>query len=49
MCGTLEAEFEVQCTIKRADLTAFLCLLKKDIGPTVVHVDNKGTIDGLWK
>ena len=36
-------------TIKRAELTAFLCLLRKVIGPTKVHVDNKGTIDGLRK
>ena len=38
----MEAEFEVQRTIKRAELTAFLCLLKKVIGPIKVHVDNKG-------
>ena len=48
MYGTLEAELKVQRTIKRADLTAFLCLLRKAIGPTMVHVDNKGIIDGLW-
>ena len=29
----MEAAFEVQRTIKRAELTAFLCLLKKIIGP----------------
>ena len=34
-------------TIKRAELTAFLCLLKRVIGPIKVHVDNKGIIDGL--
>ena len=28
MYGSMEAEFEVQRTIKRADLTAFLCLVK---------------------
>ena len=39
MYGTLETELEVQ-------LTAFLCLLRKAIGPTMVHVDNKGIIDG---
>ena len=49
MYGTLEAELEVQRTIKRAELTAFLCLLKKATGPTMDHVDNKGIIDGLWK
>ena len=29
MYGSMEAEFEVQRTIKRAELTAFLCFLKK--------------------
>ena len=29
MYGSKEAELEVQRTIKRAELTAFLCLLKK--------------------
>ena len=29
MYGSVEAELEVQRTIKRAELTAFLCLLKK--------------------
>ena len=29
MYGSMETEFEVQRTIKRAELTAFLCLLKK--------------------
>ena len=45
----LEAEFDVQRTIKRADLTAFLCFLKKIVGPIRKHVDNKGIIDGLWR
>ena len=49
MCGSLEAEYEVQRTIKRAELTAFLCLLNKVIGPIKVHVGNKGIIDGLRK
>ena len=49
MCGTLEAGLEVQRTIKRAELTAFSCLLKKNIGATKAHVDSKGIIDGLWK
>ena len=47
MCGSMEAECELQRTIKRAELTAFLQLLKKVIGPIKVHVDNKGIIDGL--
>ena len=40
MYGSMEAEFEVQPTFKRTELTAFLCLLKKVIGPVKVHVDN---------
>ena len=49
MYGSLEAEFEVQRTFKRAELTAFFCLLTKVIGPIKVYVDNKGIIDGLWR
>ena len=29
MCGTLDAEVEVQRTIKRAELTAFVCLQER--------------------
>ena len=47
MYGSVEAEFEVLRTIKRAELTAFLCLLKRANGPVRVLVDNKGNIDGL--
>ena len=32
-----------------AKLTAFVCLLKRVIGPIKVHVDNKGIIVGLRK
>ena len=49
MHGSMESELEVQRTIKRAELTAFLGLLKKVIGPINVHVDNKGIIDALWR
>ena len=49
MNGSMEAEYEVQRTIKRAELTAFLCLLKKVIGPIRVHVDNKGITDWQWR
>ena len=42
-------KFEVQRTVKTAELTAFLCILKKVIGLTKVHVDNKGIVDGLWR
>ena len=45
----MEAEFEVQRTIKRAELTAFLCFLRKVIGPIKVHVHNEGIINGLRK
>ena len=48
MCATLDAELEAERTIKRAELTAFLCLLRI-IGPTMAHVDNKSNIDGLWR
>ena len=41
MYGSVEAEFEVQRTIKRAELTAFFCLLKRVEGPIKVHVDKK--------
>ena len=49
MYGSMEADFEVQRTIKRTELAAFLCFLRKVSGPIKVHVDNKGIIDGLWK
>ena len=49
MYGSMEAEFQVHRTIKRAGLTAFLCLLKTVIGPIKVHVDNRGIIDVLWR
>ena len=49
MYGSMEAEFEVQRTVKRVELAAFLCLLKKVIGTIKVHVDNKGIIDGLLR
>ena len=43
------AEFDAQRTIRRVELAAFLCLFKKVAGPTMVHVDHKGIIDGLWR
>ena len=48
MYGSMEAEFEVQRTIKGAELSAFLCFLRKVSGATRMHVDNKGIIDGVW-
>ena len=47
MYGSVETEYEVQRTIKRAELTAFLFLHGKVCGPIKVHVDNKGIIHGL--
>ena len=46
MYGSMESACEVQRTIKSAELTAFLCLLKKVIGPTKVYVGNKGLLMG---
>ena len=42
MYGSIESEFEVQRTIKRAELTAFLSFLRKVSGPIKLLVDNKG-------
>ena len=47
--GTTDAELEVQRTNERAELTAFLFVLKKGIGRTNAHVDNKGITNGLWR
>ena len=44
MYGTLDVEFE----IKRAELTAFLCFVRRVVGPTAACVDDRGVIDGLW-
>ena len=44
MYGTLDAEFEVQRTIQRVELTAFLFLLWRIVDPTTAHLDNKGII-----
>ena len=38
---------EAQRTIKRAELAAFFCFLRRIVGPTTGHVD-KGVIGGLW-
>ena len=47
--ATLDAELEVQRAIKRAELTTFLCLFRKAIGLAMVHVDDRGISDGLWR
>ena len=39
----------IQRTIKRGESAAFLCFVRKGNGPTMVHVDNKGINDGLWR
>ena len=49
MYATLDAELEVQRTTRRAELTAFVYLLRVIIGPTTAHVDNTGkgwTVEG---
>ena len=47
MHGTLDADLEVRRTIKRTELTAFRCLLRRISGPTTAHVDDKGIIGGI--
>ena len=49
MYGSVEAELEVHRTIKRTELTAFLCLVRNVCGPIMVHVDKKSIIDGSRK
>ena len=49
MYGSMEAEYEVQRTVKGTELTAFLCFLKIVIQPIKVHVDNQGIVDGSRK
>ena len=39
--GTLDVELEVQRITKRAELTAFLCLLEEVVGSTKVHFDKR--------
>ena len=45
----LDAEHEVQRAIKRAELTACFCHLRRIIGVITAHVDHRGIVDGLWK
>ena len=49
MYGTVDAELEVQRTIKRLSCRPSCVFSRKLLGPTKVHVDNKGIIDGLWR
>ena len=47
MYGSMEAEFEAQRTIERAELTAFLCFLTQVIGAIEVPIDNqRNTVTG---
>ena len=47
--GTRLAELYVQRTIKRAQLVAFTMALSELVGPSTVHTDNMGIMDGLWR
>ena len=49
MYGTLDTEFEVQRTIKRAEWTAFLSSQKGCWSHHNSCRKKKGIIDGLWK
>ena len=44
-----DAQLEVPRTIKRVEVTAFLCLRRKAFGPTMANIDHEGIIDGLWR
>ena len=46
MYGTLDAELEVQHTMERAELTVFLCLLGKAIGPTMSTLTTEESLMG---
>ena len=47
--GMLDAVLQVQRTTERVELAAFLASFRTAVSLTVVHVDNKGFIDGLWR
>ena len=47
--GPMHGMYGVQRTNKRAEFAAFMCFLRKANGPTTVHVDNKGIVDGMWR
>ena len=49
MYGALDANLEVQRTIKRADLTDFHFVVKRTIGQDTAHVDNQGINDRLHR
>ena len=43
------AELEVQRTIKRAELWAFTMALSELVGPSTIHAESIGILDGLWR
>ena len=43
------AEFEVQRTIKRTEPWAFTMALAGLIGPSTIHTDTMGIVDGWWR
>ena len=45
MYGSVEAEFEVQRTMRRAEPTAFLYLLNRVIGLVTVYVEKELLMD----
>lgn len=47
--GMMEVKNGVQPAIKRAELAAFLCLVRARCGSTTAHVDRKGIIKGLME
>ena len=49
MYGSVEAAFEFQRTIKRAELTAFLCLLVSKNWTHQSACRQQGIIDELWR
>ena len=49
MCGSMDAELEFQRTIKRAELTAFLCVLKKGDWTHKSACRQQKNIHGLWR
>ena len=47
MYGTLDAELDVQRTIKEAQLTTFLCLLRRVVGAPRVMLTTRETLMGF--
>ena len=49
MYGTMLAELEVQRMIRRAELWAFTMALAGLVGPSTVHTDSMGIVDGVCR